>query len=224
MIGAIRKRDILAHPFVTIHCFGWRVFLRALAADRNQTFLSLLAEADVFDPSTAKVPELIGRCIQLEKRAKGIYDRLAGWFMGRSPVKEFFDNLARQEEEHAELLELCRTAASRENWLEEHFCPWRDSVPRLEKQMDDIESSLESVGEVADALRLVLWIERSEINKVFGGVVAATDSGFVRKVHTFQTAGAKHITFICDEIPKLEPELAKECRDLKDRFFADTGD
>jgi len=35
MIGAIRKRDILAHPFVTIHSFGWQVFFRALAAGRN---------------------------------------------------------------------------------------------------------------------------------------------------------------------------------------------
>ncbi len=37
MIGAIRKWDILAHPFVTIHCFGWRVFFRAVTADHNQT-------------------------------------------------------------------------------------------------------------------------------------------------------------------------------------------
>ena len=44
MIGAIRKRDILAHPFITIDCFGWSVFLRALTAGRNQTFLALLTE------------------------------------------------------------------------------------------------------------------------------------------------------------------------------------
>jgi len=25
MVGVIRKRDILAHPLVTIRCFGWRV-------------------------------------------------------------------------------------------------------------------------------------------------------------------------------------------------------
>jgi len=224
MIGAIRKRDILAHPFVTIHCFGWRVFFRALVANRKQTFLSLLAEAHALELPTIKVPELVGRCIELEKRAKSIYGRLAGWFMGRSPVNEFFDDLARQEQTHAELLELCRTSARWEGWLEEHFSPWRDSVPRLEKQMDDIETSLESVVGVTDALRLVLWIERSEINKVFKGVVTATGSTFVRNVSAFQKAGANHITFICEEIPKLDSDLARECRDLKDRFFADTGD
>jgi len=224
MIGAIRKRDILAHPLVTIHCFGWRVFFRALAADHNQTFLSLLAEAHALEPPAVKVPELIGRCIELEKRAKSIYERLAVWFMGRAPMKGFFDDLARQEQSHAELLELCRTSASRESWLEEHFSPWRDSVPRLEKQMEKFESSLESIAGVTDALRLVLWIERSEINKVFRGVVTATGSTFVRKLSAFQKAGARHITFICEEIPKLEPDLAEECRNLKNRFFADTGD
>ena len=29
MVGAIIKRDILAHPVVTIRCFGWSVFIRA---------------------------------------------------------------------------------------------------------------------------------------------------------------------------------------------------
>jgi hypothetical protein len=88
--------------------------------------------------------------------------------------------------------------------------------------MDNIESSLESVVDVTDALRLVLWIERSEINKVFRGVVTATGSTFVRKVSAFHEAGANHITFICEEIPKLEPDLAEECRDLRDRFFGES--
>ncbi len=41
MLGAIRKRDILAHPFVTVESFGWHVFFRVLVAGRNQTFLAL---------------------------------------------------------------------------------------------------------------------------------------------------------------------------------------
>lgn len=123
MIGAIRKQDILAHPFVTVHCFGWRVFFRALAADRNQTFLSLLAETHTLDPPAIKVPELVGRCIELEKKAKSIYERLAVWHMGRGPVREFFDELAQQEQTHAELLELCRTTASRESLVGRAFRP-----------------------------------------------------------------------------------------------------
>jgi len=224
MIGAICKRDILVHPFVTIQCFGWRVFVRALTAGRDQTFLSLLVEARALQPATVTVPELVGRCIELEKKAERIYKRLAGWFLGHPAVNQFFQTLAQEEQNHAELLELCRTSASQENWLEEHFSPWRDSVPRLERQMDDIESSLDSLDGVFDALRLVIQIEGSEVNKVFKGVVTATGSDFVRKVHAFQTAGARHIAFICEEIAKLEPLLEAECQDLRDRFFADSGD
>ena len=90
--------------------------------------------------------------------------------------------------------------------------------------MANIESSLDAIVDATDALRLVLWIERSEINKVFKDVVKATGSTFVRKVSAFQEAGARHITFICDEILKLDSDLAEECRDLKDRFFADRGE
>ena len=52
MIGAICKLDILAHPVVTVRCFGWRVFFRALVAGQSQMFLSLLAESNaLFPPS-----------------------------------------------------------------------------------------------------------------------------------------------------------------------------
>ena len=223
MVGAICRRDVLAHPFVTIHCFGWRVFFRALIADDSQTFLSLLADTKGLQPATVKVPELVGRCVKLELQAKRIYERLAGRFLGHQSVCDFFDSLARQEESHAQLLELCRVVAGRTIWKEECFAPWRDSVPRLERQMESIESSLKTIDGVADALRLVIEIEGSEVNQVFGSVVAASGSGFVRKILVFQTAAENHIAYICSEIPKLQPDLAEECRELEDRFFVSTG-
>jgi hypothetical protein len=223
MIGAIRKRDILAHPFVTVQCFGWQVFLRTLLAGRDQTFLSLLTDANVLQPHEVKVPELIGHCINLERKAESIYERLAGWFAGHPSVKAFFDDLARQEKSHAELLELCRISARREDWLEAHFGPWRDSVRELERQIDDIESSLESTNDMADALRLVIQIEGSEVNELFRGVVMATDSPFVKRVSAFQRAGERHISYICEEIPKFEPVLTADCQNLKEHFFADTA-
>jgi rubrerythrin len=224
MIGAIRRRDIIAHPLVTVRCYGWRVFVRALTAGRNQTFLSLLAETGYFRPSAITVPELVGRCVELEKKAKTIYESLAAKFLTRPAVNQFFESLARQEGAHAELLDLCRSSASRERWLEEHFAPWRDSVPRLERQMDDIESTSKSVDDAVDALRLVIRLESTELNRVFRGVVTATGSDFVKKVRAFQTAGARHITFICEEIASLEPLLEAECQELRDGFFTRTSD
>jgi rubrerythrin len=219
MVGAIRTRDILAHPFVTIHCFGWLVFFRALIAGRRQTFLSLLAGTSGFRPHAVEVPELLGHCVELESRAQRIYESLASRFTDPEPVGRFFETLARQEQEHHEMLELCRNLASQEGWLEDRFAPWREAVPRLERQMDDVEASLETLDSVADALRLVIQLEGSEINHVFRGAVAATDSEFVRTLRAFQTAEATHITYISDQIPRFEPDLAGECGNLRAAYL-----
>jgi rubrerythrin len=218
MVGAIRRRDILAHPFVTIHSFGLPLFLKALVAGRNKTFLSLVTQTRVFRPATIPVPELLGRCVELESRARQIYESLAERFSDQEPVREFFETLAHQEQDHYELLELCRELVSQEGWLEETFSPWRDAVPRLERQMDEAEVTLEALDSLADALRLVITIEDSEINQVFASAVAATDSAFVRALQTFETADTKHLSYICNEIPKLDPDLTAECIEMRARI------
>jgi hypothetical protein len=86
--------------------------------------------------------------------------------------------------------------------------------------MVDAEASLNSIECVSDGLRLVIQIEASEVNQVFNSVVAASEAGFVKKVRAFQKAAAEHISFICDAIPKLEPDLAQQCREFRDRFLA----
>lgn len=220
MIGAIRRLDILAHPFVTVHCFGWRVFFRALMAKGNQTFLSLLVQTGTFQPPQVRIPELVDRCIQLELRAQRIYHWLAGRFLGYPSASGFFDALAQQEETHAELLSLCKEAAGRTVWKDELFAPWRDAIPRLERQLAEAEASLGSLDRVADGLRLVMRIEGSEINQVFQSVVDASGAGFVRRVCAFQKAAAAHISSICEAIPRLEPRLAEQCREFRACFFA----
>jgi rubrerythrin len=223
MLGVIQTRDIIAHPLVTAHCFGWPLFFRALIAGRGKTFLSLLAGSDALRPPTVAVPELLGRCLDLESRARRIYELLAARFSHRVPVRRFFETLAQQEREHFELLALCRQLASREGWLEEHFAPWRNAVPQLERQMEDLEESLEDLDRLADALRLVIRVEGSEINHVFRAAVSATDSEFVRTLQAFRTAEAKHIAYVCEEIPELEPDLAGECRSLRVAHSSDVG-
>ena len=223
MVGAICKRDILAHPVVTIQCFGWQVFFRALIAGRNQTFLALLTRSGALQPAKVNVPKLVGRCVKLELRAKRIFESLASQFADQSQVRCFFDNLARQEQGHAELLELCREAARRAAWKEEYFAPWRDAVPRLEGQMGDAEASLQSLHRVADAFRLVIQIEGSEVNHVFKGVVAASGSEFVRRLRAFQNGGEKHISYICEQIPLFEPQLVDACRELWRTYLSDSS-
>jgi hypothetical protein len=192
-------------------------------AGRDRTFLSLLAKTRVLRPPKVKVPELLGDCVKLELGARRIYESLAERFTNQELVRQFFETLAQQEQEHSELLELCRELASREGWREEHFTPWRGAVPRLKQHMDEAEASLKDLDCVADALRLVIQIEGSEINQVFGSALAATDSEFVRNLWAFQSAITKHIYYICDRIPKLELDLAYECRTLIADRLSDTS-
>lgn len=167
----------------------------------------------------ANAQELVERCIKLELSAKKIYQRLAEQFAGCESVGNFFGTLARQEESHAQLLELCRAIANRTLWIGERFTTYRDCIPRLERQMESFESSMGAIEHSADALRLVIEIESSEVNQVFGSVVAASGSDFVRNLLVFQTAAEDHVGYICEKIPELEPDLTEECRELSDRFF-----
>ena len=222
MFGAICKRDILAHPIVTIRCFGWRVFFKSLIAGRDQTFLSLLNEAEVLKPA-GDVLELVSRCVDLELRAKKIYETYAARFTGQIKAQRFFESMARQEQGHAELLRVCQEAARRERWNDKLFAPWRDAIPRLEEKMDSIERRVAGDEELSDALQHVIDIESSEINHIFDAVVNATDSEFVRRLQVFRTTEIQHIKFICRAVPELEPSLADACRIMQEKYLCPPG-
>jgi rubrerythrin len=218
MIGAICRQDIVFHPVITIRCFGWRVLFKALLAGQHQTFLSLLTETPVLRMPPVKVPELVERCIGLELRAARVYESLARRFGQTDPVQVFFATLASQERDHAELLGLCRAAARRGEWNAKHFDPWRDAVPALEEQLKEAESRAESLDRLSDALQLVIELEASEINQLYSGIVAASESDFVRTLRVFCDAGREHISYISRSIPEMDPALRDVCRNLRDEY------
>jgi hypothetical protein len=90
--------------------------------------------------------------------------------------------------------------------------------------MGEAEASAESLSSSIDALRLVIRIESSEVNQVFQGVVAASDSDFVRRLEAFHKATAAHIAYIRQEVSRLEPDLAAESQQMWDAFAASTND
>jgi rubrerythrin len=223
MIGAIRSGDILFHPVVTIRCFGWRIFFKAIFPWHSETFLSLLQEASYFESAASKAPDILRRCIELELRARRIYTSFAKAFADYKPISGFFADMARQEEHHAELLEVCRIAAQHGSWKTNYFRPWDDSLPALERQMDETEARLCAVGDLDDALRTTLEIESSALNEAFAGIVMAADSSFVRTLGAFQEAVETHIGYICQEVPKLAPHWMLACRDLRARLARRTA-
>jgi rubrerythrin len=214
MDGVIRRWDILAHPIVTIRCFGWRVFCKSLLAGKRETFLSLLTETGALRPAYNEAPALIGRCVNLELRARGIYELLARRLPCPGPVKEFLETLARHEQGHADLLSVCREEAARVRQDAQSLECWSEVVPRIERRMKEVEESLDAVDRPADALEVVLRVETSEINRAFFGLVAASRSEFVRALRVFWTARDLHLAYICRTIRELDPSLRDHCEEL----------
>jgi rubrerythrin len=222
MLGAIRKRDILAHPIVTIRCFGWRLFWKVIWAGPNQTFLALVAETQVASRTTIDVPKLLERCVELERSAQRIYEQLAEKFANIEELSGFLRTLAHQEQGHAELLEVCRAALLKGRFRQERFEPWREAVPRLAHELKQREARLDTISTAREALEQVLEIEASEINRVFLGAVGATDSEFVQRLDVFWSTGQKHLRFAGERIAELEPSLASQCQDLRQSSRAGT--
>ena len=202
MVGAIRKRNLLAHPVVTIRCFGWKVFLKALLAPRGTTFLSLVSSAESAMPAKKPWREPIERCCKLEMRGKRIYLELAERFGENAEAHEFFTALANQEQEHYDLLQLCSAAMRRGHWKSEVFSQPLKSLPGLESHMHAAEKTAQLLNTLPEALELVLALECSEINFVFHGVVQSSESPFVRRLRAFNAAGEDHLEYIGRCIPQ----------------------
>jgi rubrerythrin len=215
MVGVIRKRDVLSHPMVTIRCFGWRVFVRTVLAGRDRTFLSVLTEADILEAQRVLAPEVIERCVNLELRAMRLYGRLADRFPESPAARDFFTNLSIQEEEHAQLLQLCQEATKRGRWEARAFERHAEALPRLENAMRDAVAGVDRIETVSAALRLAVSIESSEVNRVFDGVVAATDSEFVKAIGTFHAATQGHLGYISRRAAEIDPGLEVECKALR---------
>jgi rubrerythrin len=215
MVGAIRRLEILSHPLVTIECFGWAVFFRAVFSGRDQTFVSLLNQVGAFRQSRVPVPEFIGRCIALERRAMQIYRSLAFRYARAELAREFFYHLAEQEDTHAELLELCQAAASRGRWKEQGVEAWRQAVPGTERLLGEAEAMLDCHDSLPEFLRLVIRMESSQINGLFAEIVRATDPRLAKVFGAFRNAVRDHLGYIQERIPVLEPDLKSECDQLQ---------
>lgn len=215
MKGAIGTWDILSHPVVTIRCFGWKVFFRACVPARDQTFLSLLQSASCFGVRSPLRPPMIDRCIRLELQAMDLYDALARRLTGVVELHEFLAELARQERNHAELLELCWAATAEDAWLEDPFRRRQDCLPRVEQQLQEKAAVAGRLSTSAEVVHLVLQIESAEINWLFSGIVQSASSRFVRKLRPFRRAVKNHIAYICELAPRLAPETAAACQELK---------
>lgn len=206
MQGIIRKRDVVAHPVVTIQCFGWKLFFRTLVADHDRTFLELVGE-DTFPKRGYRAPNLVARSAGLERRAMGIYLNIARRNSQDPQLCAFFSTLADQESSHAELLELCASATSPEQWESDELTRWQEVLPGLETAVSEFEQAASTVEGRHAALELMSRLEGSEINDLFLGVVGASSSEFVRAVHAFKHAEKNQDAYIARMLPSLDASV-----------------
>jgi hypothetical protein len=207
MIGAIRLRDILCHPILTVRCFGWKTLLRSFLSGSKQTFLSLLTDGNFFGSADREAAGIIRQCVDLELRAKNLYAGLADVACESRSLADFFTVLAEQEQEHADLLLLCLAASSHVGWRLSDLPIWRERVADLEREMREAEATASLITDAHGALDLVLRIESSEVNDVFLAVISASNSEFVKKLRPFSCALEMHMAFIATKTRDLAREL-----------------
>lgn len=207
MIGVICSWDVLAHPWITIQSFGWKTYLRAALAGRKQTFLSLLNEEAVFCSAPPETVAIFRQCIDLELRAKRIYTSLANATAKTRSVAMFLATLARQEQDHADLLRLCAAASHRDGWQLNDLPTWQADLTRLGQEMDNAEALASTMCDAESIMRLVVHLESSEINHAYSAVIAASNSAFVKTLQPFRNVIELHLSYIVIRAAELTPKL-----------------
>jgi rubrerythrin len=203
MIGAIRSWEVLRHPWVTIQCFGWRTFFQALMAGPKQTFLSLLNDRAFFGFADSAAADIVKRCIDLELRAKRLYLVLAESTVDVPALSRLFTELAEEEQEHADLLQLCLAASSHVGWRYKDLPAWRSNLARLDQRMGQVEALVSQINDMESAIQTVIQVESLDINDVFLKLIADSNAEFVRKLRPFQYAVEMHLSHITTQIPEL---------------------
>jgi hypothetical protein len=219
MIGIITTRDILANPIITIRCFGWRVFLKAIVFGHHQTFLSLLQPSAPPRKANPRLAALIDRCIGLELRSKRLYEQFSENFGDNTTIGRFLNALAIQEQSHADLLAFCRDTAIPDNLPPVMVLRWEESVTALEGRMTEVESIAADMHTEDETLRVVILLESSEINRLFRGVVTSCANDFTNALTVFRQALDWHISFIVEQIPGMSSNFAQDLKKLRIDFL-----
>jgi hypothetical protein len=190
------------------------VFLRALRAGPQETFLSIIAKIQAAEEMELQVPPVLESAIAGELRTMHIYRELAARFAHEPPMTRFFAALAGQERSHAELLRICAQASRHARTDARRLAPLAERLAPLQATLARAESALSADVSRDEALRLVVQIEGAEINHLFNDLVAVNPSPFVKAIQGFQKATGSHLAYIRRVLPTLGPEVEAECRTL----------
>ena len=112
-----------------------------------------------FDPLT--------RFAEIERLVAKVYFRFSHIFLGHSELRDFWWEMAKEEEQHGSILSACKQMI--ENYEEETLDPnvSREQAEELKaKLLSYLDRGTPSLG-VEDAFRIALEIESSEIDAIY---------------------------------------------------------
>ena len=199
MQGVITTKSILQNPLVIIEGFGLRVFINALFADKDATFLDIINQCQELDAhkdmARMNLSEIVNQFIGYELKAQELYTILSKNFSELSDVSAFFKNIASHEEGHAIVLARVRREIERGHYWKESKQIHIAEIERFDRFMKEAEASVRSGVSLAGALTLVDRIEGSEINIVFENLNKSVDMKSRKRFEKFFVMTSEHVGF-----------------------------
>ena len=173
MAEIIGRKYCLKHPGKIIKVFGLEVFLGMLFSKKS--LLQRVTEA--YEHYGIAMPGAIGNAYKIsaliEYRMARLYGKMADRFVDREEVHTFFEELQREEKEHARLMMLCLYSVV----LNQHvqFIPSiRDpEISGILRRIKAVERSVDTLT-LDEALGLTEELEKGEINTIFDKLLKQT--------------------------------------------------
>jgi hypothetical protein len=108
---------------------------------------------------------------QIERLVAKIYFRFSHLFLADPALRDFWWEMAREEEQHACILRACRAVI--ENYDEERLDPSvsRGRAHELQQWLDDFLAQGTPALAVEESFRIALEIESSEIDAIYGKLI-----------------------------------------------------
>ena len=108
------------------------------------------------------------RFAEVERLVSKIYYRFSHLFLTRQDLRDFWWEMAREEEQHASILGACRELIL--NYSDESLDPMisSDSADKLAARLHSLLDQGTPTLSIEDAFRIALEIESSEIDVIYG--------------------------------------------------------
>lgn len=108
---------------------------------------------------------------EIERLVAKIYYRFSHLFLADAALRDFWWEMAREEEQHACILQACRAVIA--NYDEEHLDPTvsRNRADQLQQWLTTFLAQGTASLTVEESFRIALEIESSEIDAIYGKLI-----------------------------------------------------